>query len=353
MALERAIVQEEPVDEPTPEEQRNSHGRVSGAISFLRTLWGNPKAMVGAVIILVFAVMAIFAPFIAPGDPSEFVARPRLAPSSEHWFGTTSSGQDVFSQTVWGARVSLTTGLLVGLATTVVGILVGMTAGYLRGRVDDTFSLITNVFLIMPSLPLLITLAAFLPTGFTTIVIVLSITGWAWPARVLRSQTLSLREKDFIAAAEGVGESKLRIVVSEILPNMLSIIAASFIGSVTYGIGAQAGLEFIGLGDSGIVSWGTNLYWAQNSSSLLTGAWWTFIPSGVCIALVAFGLALFNYAIDEVTNPRLKSQREVNAVLKKTQKDMGGSRATPVLRELGAAIQPGPAVSQPKAVEGD
>jgi peptide/nickel transport system permease protein len=301
----------------------------------LRKLTSNPKALAGGVILLVFALAALLAPVIAPGDPNTFVDRPRLPPSVDHWFGTTSSGQDVFAQTIWGARVSLLVGLLVGVATTAVGAIVGMTAGYFRGRTDDALSLIVNVFLILPSLPLLITLAAFLPAGFVTIVIVLSVTGWAWPARVLRSQTLSLRSKDFVAASKVAGESTPRIIFVEIMPNMLSIVAASFIGSVVYGIGAQAGLEFIGLGDSSVVSWGTNLYWASNNSGLLTGAWWTFVPSGVCIALVAFGFSLLNYAIDEVTNPRLRSQRATKAALRglrdKTQER--SYRATPVLKQ--------------------
>jgi len=293
----------------------------------------NRKALVGGILLLAMGALAILAPVISPGDPSAIVARPRLPPSSEFWFGTTSAGQDVFAQTIWGARVSLTAGLLVGILTTILGALIGMAGGYFGGKVDDTLSLVINVFLIMPSLPLLITLAAFLPTGALTIILVLSITGWAWPARVLRSQTLSLREKDFVAAAQVSGESSPRIIFLEILPNMLSIMAASFIGSVIYGISAQAGLEFIGLGDASIVSWGTNLYWAQVNSSLLTGAWWTFVPSGLCIALVAFGLSLLNYAVDEVTNPRLRTQRSLLAYFKSAGRNMGASRSTPVIHD--------------------
>ena len=126
---------------------------------------------------------------------------------------------------------------------------------------------------------------------------------------MLRSQTLSLREKDFVAAAEVSGESRLRIIFGEILPNMLSIVAASLLGSTIFAIGALSALEFLGLGNPSVVSWGTNLYWAGNNAGLLTGAWWTFVPSGACIALVAFAFALINYAIDEVTNPRLRAQR--------------------------------------------
>jgi peptide/nickel transport system permease protein len=269
---------------------------------------------------------------LAPYDPTDYVGRARQAPSSEFWFGTTGSGQDVLSQTIYGARISLGTGLLVGLLTTVLGALVGMSAGYFRGRVDDILSLITNVVLIIPSIPLLIVLAAFLPAGFWTIVAVLTLTGWSWGARVLRSQTLTLREKDFVASAVVSGERSMRIVFREILPNMTSIVVAGMFGAINYAIGAQAGLEFLGLGNPSNISWGTNLYWAQNNAGLLTGAWWTILPSGVCIALVAFSFALINYAIDEVTNPRLRSQRQTVEILKQYDRRMRSSRATPVIR---------------------
>jgi peptide/nickel transport system permease protein len=149
---------------------------------------------------------------------------------------------------------------------------------------------------------------------------------------VLRSQTLSLREKDYVSSAVVSGENSFRIIFAEILPNMLSIVVAGMFGAVTYAIGAQAGLEFLGLGNPSSTSWGTNLYWAQNNAGLLTGAWWTFVPAGTCIALVAFSMSMINYAIDEVTNPRLRSQRATNALLRKSRRKLGASRATPVLR---------------------
>lgn len=299
----------------------------------LGLILANRKAAAGLSILVIFILLGVFAPWIAPYDPDAFVSRPHQAPSSEFWFGTTGSGEDVFSQTVWGTRISLGTGLLVGVAVTIIGSLVGMSAGYFRGRVDDVLSLITNVFLIIPGLPLLVVLAAFLPAGFWSIVAVLTVTGWAWGARVLRSQTLSLREKDYVASAIVAGENRFRIIFAEILPNMLSIVVAGMLGAVVYAIGAQAGLEFLGLGNPSSISWGTNLYWAQNNAGLLTGAWWTFVPSGTCIALVAFSLTMINYAIDEVTNPRLRSQRSTNELLKKSDRRLGSSRATPVLRE--------------------
>lgn len=298
----------------------------------LSGLFNNRKAAVGATILIVFILMAIFAPYITKYEPNEFVARPHQPPSREYWFGTDGYGQDVFSRTVYGARNSLATGLIVGIGVTIIGTIVGMTAGYFRKRVDDVLSVIMNVMLIVPTIPLMIVLAAFLKPGFWTIVAVLTFTGWAWGARVLRAQTLALREKDFVSSAQVAGERSHTIIFREILPNMLSILMAGLFGAVIFAIGAQAALEFLGLGNPSTISWGTNLYWAQNNGGLITGAWWTFVPSGACIALVAFSFALLNFAIDELTNPRLRSQRETQAVLRKSSKRLGSSRATPVLR---------------------
>jgi peptide/nickel transport system permease protein len=313
---------------PLPEQRRGI--TIPG---WVRAIAHNRKALIGVAILLLFALVALLAPLLAPGDPSDFVDRPNLPPSAAHWLGTTGQGQDVFAQTVWGSRPTLTIGILVGILTTVVGIVVGLSAGYFGGTVDDLLSLVTNVFLIVPSLPLLVVLAAFLGSGNAIyFVLVLTITGWAWPARVLRSQTLSLREKEFVAAARVGGESGARIILAELLPNMLSIVVASFLGSTIFAIGALAALEFLGLGNPSVISWGTNLYWASNNAGLLTGSWWTFVPAGACIALVAFAFALVNYAIDEITNPRLRSQRETTSALKKLSMPPSRTRATPVVR---------------------
>jgi peptide/nickel transport system permease protein len=294
------------------------------------------KATAGIIILVLFAAVAILAPIIAPGDPTDFVARPHLPPSAEHLFGTSGTGQDVFAQTVWGGRVTLSVGIMVGVLTTLIGIIVGISAGYFGGIVDDLLSLVTNVFLIIPSLPLLVVLAAFLGSGnFLYFVLVLTVTGWAWPARVMRAQTLSLRTKDFVAAAKVGGESGARIILTEILPNMLSIVVASYLGSTIFAIGALAALEFLGLGNPSAVTWGTNLYWAANNAGLLTGAWWTFVPAGACIALVAFAFALVNYAIDELTNPRLRANRETTGILKRLPFGRASSRATPVVNHAG------------------
>lgn len=305
-------------------------GRASG-------VWGlftsNRKATLGIGIIAFFLILAIIGPWITPYDGTERLARPHQPPSSEFWFGSDSGGRDVFSRTIIGTQRSLAIGLVVGTIVTIVGILIGMAAGFFRGWIDDTLSTITNVVLIIPGLPLMLMIAGFLSPGFWTIALVLSLIGWAWGARVLRSQTLALREKDFVASAVTIGERPLRIILREILPNMMSIVMAGYFGSINYAIGAAAGLEFLGLGNPTNISWGNNLYWAQTNGALTKGAWWDLLPSGLCIALVAFGFSMINYAIDEVTNPRLRSQRQTAQILKGAPAKVRRSRATPVLKE--------------------
>lgn len=279
------------------------------AARLVRALARNGKAVAGLLILLAFIAMALVAPLVFPDDPSRIGSGGATPPSAEHWLGTTAKGQDVLALTMWGARSSLLVGFVAGILSTVVGIAVGLTSAYVGRRLDDALSLVTNVFLLIPGLPLLVLLAAFLPPGLGTVIAVLVITGWAGSARVLRSQALSIRGKDYIAAAITTGERPLRIVLREMLPNMASIVMTTLLGCIIGAIGAQAGLEFLGLGDANTLSWGTNLFWASSDGALMIGQWWIFVPSGLAIALVAFALALCNYAVDETTNPRLRRPR--------------------------------------------
>lgn len=292
-------------------------------------LRGNLRAQLGLGILGFFLLVALVGPFLFP-EPTAAVAVPYLEPSWAHPFGTTGQGQDVLAQTVVGTRTSLLTGLLVGLAVVALGAIVGVTAGYFGGVVDDGLSLLTNVLLVVPSLPLAIVIAAYLPTGLLRVALVLIATGWAWNARVLRVQTLSLRERDFVLAAKVAGETHARIVFVEMLPNMGPILLAQLVGATTYAIGAQVGLEFLGLGDVSVATWGSNLYWASNDQALLTGAWWTFVPTGTAIALVGFALSLLNTSVDEGTNPALRSERAWVRYLRAAGVKPTG--ATPVVR---------------------
>ncbi len=265
----------------------------------------SPKAVAGAAMLGMFAVIALIGPVVF-ADATAPVGRPLEGPSWEHWFGTTGQGQDVLALTVAGARGTLVVAFAVGALVTLIGAVVGVSAGYLGGRVDRVLSLATNVSLVIPGLPLAIVLAAYLRPGPASLVMVLSLAGWAWNARVFRAQALTLARRDYIAAARVVGEGHARVIVGELLPNMVSLLAAAFIGATVYALGAVVGLEFLGLGDLGAVTWGTNLYWAANDAALLTGSWWVFVPTGLGIALVGFALTLVNVALDETTNPRLR-----------------------------------------------
>lgn len=271
------------------------------------TLWANWKSRLGLIILGLFVLVAIFAPWLAPYGATQD-GFPRNADASwAHWFGTTAAGEDVLSQLIYGTRISVMVGFIAGALSTLVAVLIGLSWGYIRGFGAEVVNFIVNLFLVIPGLPLMIVIAAYLQNGgLAMIIAVIVITGWAWGARVLRSQTQSLRSRDFVTAARFSGDSSFRVVFHEILPNMTSLIAGSFFGAATAAILAEAGLEFLGLGDSSIVSWGTILYWAQNSNALLTGQWILLFAPGLCIALLAMSLTLINFGVDAISNPRLR-----------------------------------------------
>lgn len=271
-------------------------------------LFQSLRMRIGLGIFAFFALIAIFGPLLVRADPQAMSSAILEPPSAAHLLGTTQTGQDVLSQLVNGARTSLVVGFVAGIIATALSVIFGVTAGYLGGAADEGISMLSNIFLVIPALPLLIVLASYLTAkGPLTIGLVISVTGWAWGARVLRSQTLSMRKRDFVEAARASGESPIRIIFAEILPNELAIVASSFIGTVIYAIITEASLAFLGLSDVTMTSWGTMLYWAENNNALLVGAWWWFVPPGLCIALVGAGLALVNFGIDELTNPRLRN----------------------------------------------
>jgi peptide/nickel transport system permease protein len=268
----------------------------------------NPKARVGLFIFGTIVVLALIAPLIAdPGTATNFSFSTRQAPSWHHLFGTSDQGSDVWAMVVVGARRSLATGFLAGLLATALATALGITAAYMSGFVDDVITLITNVVLVIPTIPLLIDATSFLhQRGMTMFVLIIGFTLWAFEARILRGQALTLRNRDFIQAAKVSGESTWRIIFGELMPNMISRIAAAFVLVFYIAIFVEAGLEFLGLGDSGKSSWGVALYWATVNSSVLQGEWWSFIFPGLAIGLTVLSLTLILAGIDEVSNPRLR-----------------------------------------------
>ena len=322
-----AVEEKQPI-EPVPAGKRGFSFKIPRT-SALYTLLGSAKARIGFGIVMVILLAAILAPLIAPGDPKQYVGKQNQAPSSQFILGTNPQGKDVFRQLVWGGRLSLAIGFGSGALMVLIATVIGMIAGYYRGTLDDILNFIMNLFLVIPGLPLLVLLSAYLKPGTLTIIFALAFTGWAYNARIIRAQTMSLREKDFVAAAVVSGEPALKVIFVHIMPNMVNIIVGGFIGAVIYGIMASTGLAFLGLASTADVTWGTNLFWAQNGGALMIGAWWAFMPSGLVVALVAFGLALINYGMDEITNPRLIAERDIKAVLKKAR--IPRMRATPVV----------------------
>jgi len=290
-----------------------AESHLPGPLLFLtrafRTLWSNGKARLGIVILAAMILIAILAPLLAPHSPTSTSFTPYEGPSSSNWLGTTGNGNDVFSQIVYGARVSLLVGLVAGAAATLVAMTVGLIAGYRPGVIDEVLSFLTNLALVIPGLPLMIILAAYVPNrSIWTIVIVVALTSWATGARVVRSQATSIREREYVTSAVFSGEGLFRIVFREILPNMTSLVAGSFFSAATAAVMAEASLEFLGLGNPNTVSWGTILYYAQQQNAMLTGSWVLVFAPGLMIALLAVSFTLVNFGVDALSNPRLREK---------------------------------------------
>lgn len=268
----------------------------------------NGKVITGLVILGFFTLLALVGPWLSPYDPNQVSDALLSPPSATHWLGTDHTGRDILSQIIVGARGVLVVGLVAGVSATVVGVLVGVTAGFIGGIGDESLSALSNMFLVIPQLPLIILIAAQLPSaGGLTVALVIGATGWAWGARVLRAQTLSLRKRDFVEAARANGERTWRLVLAEVMPNLTAVIASGFVGTVTFAVLSQVTLSFIGITPVSDWNWGTILFWAQNNLALQRGAWWWFVPAGACIALLGMALTLVNFGIDEIVNPRLRS----------------------------------------------
>lgn len=301
----------------------------------------SAKAASGLAIVLFFVVLAVIGPWIAPYDPT---ARGRdivKGPSWHHWFGTTHLGQDIFSQVLVGTRAVVYVGFAAAIIASVLSVLVGVTAGYLGGVVDDLLSVITNVFLVIPGLLLIVIITVSMPSvNNTVIAIVIGITSWAWGARVLRAQTLSLRRRDYVEAARATGESTWRILMFEILPNLSAIIASGLVGTAIYAVLSEITLAFIGIGGNAGWNWGTILYWAQGQAALQRGAWWWFVPASFAIALLGTGLALLNFGIDEFISPRLRSAGKTSIKMVNGRSVRMRVGFTPVLSSTPSAPAP-------------
>jgi peptide/nickel transport system permease protein len=274
----------------------------------------SPKVLTGLVMLVFFVLLGVIGPLVAPYDPSASLSTTNgtpQPPSLAHWLGTTQIQQDVLSQLLVGSRSTMLVAFMAALVATALSVIIGVTAGYAGGLADDLLSMLINIGLVLPALPLLIVMTGFLPTDANPsdllIGLIIAVTGWAWGARVLRVQTLSLRNRDFVQSARIIGERSWRIIGFEILPGLVPIIASSFLFTVIYGVGTYTALAFLGLINGTHWSWGTILFWAQSQTAAQNGYWWWWVPPGLAVALLGTSLALLNFGIDEFINPRLRS----------------------------------------------
>ncbi|MCX6433373.1 MAG: ABC transporter permease [Actinobacteria bacterium] len=272
-------------------------------------LWGDRMGRWGIIILVVVTVLAVFGPMIWPFDPaavgedSSSIFQP---PSSAHWLGTDELGRDVFSQFLMGARISLFVGIMATLIATVIGAGIGVMAGFFRGPVDSAAMGVTDFFLVVPALPLMIALAAIFGQNLLIVIIVIGALAWPRTARIVRSQTLSLRERQFVPRARSLGASNARIIRTNITPHLLALIVANTILVVAGCILAEATLSFIGLGDPNRISWGSMLHFGFVSGAVGRGAWWYFLPPGLGILVVVLGFTLVGQSFERVTNPKMR-----------------------------------------------
>lgn len=270
----------------------------------------NNLGMLGLGIMIIFLVIAIAAPVIAPYDPNDRIGSPFMKPSGDFLLGTNDVGQDIFSELIYGTRISLLIGVIAALISIGIGCLVGIVAGYYGGKVDSILMRIVDLVLVIPFLPLMILLAAFVGPSFWNIILVISVLTWASPARVIRSQVLTLKTKGYVEAAKSIGANIRTILFRHILPGVIPIALSQFVMAASHSILIEASLSFLGLGDPFSKSWGTILYYAQARGAFLTDAWiWWILPPGLMITTLVIGFAFTGYSLEEILNPRLRRGR--------------------------------------------
>jgi peptide/nickel transport system permease protein len=295
---------ERPVADPAGASASEDVGRRR---EFLHFALRGPKVLISGSILLLFLVVAVVGPIIRPGDANAFVGPLSAPPDGSYWFGTTSFGQDVFAQFANGLRTTFGAGLLGGGLAAIIGMTIGFVAGYRGGLVDEILGMVTNIILVIPTLALLIVVTAYLSArGILVEALFIGLTSWPWAARAIRAQTFSLATRDFVDLARMSGVRGLRVIFSEIAPNMSSYLFLSFILLFGGSILIAASLDFIGLGPTEGSSLGLMMYNAVAWGALPLGLWWWFIPPGIGITAIVGALYVLNVGLDEIFNPRLR-----------------------------------------------
>lgn len=274
---------------------------------FLYFALRNNKLRVGLIVVVFFLILALVGPLLTDYPPNDYVGPAGAPPSAEFWFGTTTFGQDVFTQFVLGLKATFLVGIVGGGLGTLIGVLVGFVAGYRGGLVDELLNVLTNIVLVLPTLAVLLIIAAYLEVrGVLAESIFIGFTAWPWAARAIRAQTFSLRSRDFVDLARISGMGSLKIIFREIAPNMMSYLFMTFILQFGGAILIAATLDFIGLGPTEGISLGLMMNSAVLWSALHLGMWWWFIPPGLAITAIVGALYIMNVGLDEVFNPKLR-----------------------------------------------
>lgn len=280
-------------------------------IKALKEFWSlyrhNKLGMAGLVIIVVFVALAVLAPYITFHDPYETnPSKCFLPPNSDYWFGTDEVGHDLFAMNIYGTRISLIVGFMAALVAVTVGTAIGITSGYFGGSIDEVLMRITDFFLVIPPLVLMIIVGALLGPSLINVILIIGLLSWSPTARVVRSMALSIKEWPFVEAARAVGCSDTRIIIQHILPNVMPVVWANMVLSVSTAIFSHAAMVFLGVGNVNDLSWGMILHYAFTSGALTSGMWWYFIPPGVFIMLLTFAFVLVGFSLEEILNPRLR-----------------------------------------------
>ncbi len=267
----------------------------------------NKMGMFGMIVLSIFFLMAIAGPMLLPSDSSvETLEKLLLPPSGQHWLGTDDMGKDVLAQIIIGTRISLLVGVSATLISMLIGAMIGIAAGFYGGILDTSLMRLTDIFLVIPWLPLMLVLAALLGPSLGTIIFVIGITGWAGTARIIRAQTLSCKERPFVERARAIGSGDFHIMFTHILPNVFPLIFANTVIVAAVAILSETTLSFLGMGDPTRTSWGMMLHYAFENGATTQGAWWWILPPGLCVVFVVLSFTLVGHALDEVLNPKLR-----------------------------------------------
>jgi len=286
-------------------------------VTVLQEFIRKPQALIGSIMLLIILFAAVFAPLIAPYDPYQRLrVQPTdlfAPPDAQHLLGRDDAGKDIWSQLIYGARVSLIVGFAASLVSMGIGTSVGLISGYFGGTIGNLLMRLVDFLMVVPDLPLMLVIIAVWGRGLFNIILVIGLLSWTYTARLVRSQTLSIKERQFILRTKSIGASDARIILRHILPQVLPLIVAQAVLDISASILAESSLSFLGLGDPNLVSWGSMLNFALDRGAVSRQAWWFLLPPGFAILWVTLSLILIGNGLEEIVNPRIKSHHLFDA----------------------------------------